>query len=59
MSWIKIATLLVILALVLCLRDVLGDTLAHGIMWGIAGLKLGDWATQLGNYLEARYGQST
>ena len=59
MSWIKIATLLVILALVLCLRDVLGDTLAHGIMWAIAGIKLGDWAHKLGNYLEAKYGQST
>ena len=58
MSWIKIATLLVVLALVLCLRDVLGDTLAHGIMWGIAGLKLGDWASQLGDYLENKHGQS-
>ena len=59
MSWIKIATLVTVLALVLCLRDVLGDTLAHGIMWGIAGLKLGDWATQLGNYFEEKHGQST
>lgn len=56
MSWIKIATLIAALLLVVSLQSLVGVELAHVLMWGIAGIKLGDWAQRLGTYLENRYG---
>lgn len=56
MMWTKAAAIAATIVAVLILKPILGDDLANVVMWGIAGIKLGDWAHQLAQYLEAKYG---
>ena len=46
--------LAVIIALVLSLSAIVGQELADGIMWAIAGWKLGEWAVPLGQWIQGR-----
>lgn len=43
-----LAALVAVLLFVLFLKDVVGEPIAHAIMWGIAGWQLGGWANSFG-----------
>lgn len=49
-----ILALALVILLVLSLSTIVGQELADGIMWAIAGWKLGEWAVPLGQWIDKR-----
>ena len=46
--------LALVIALVLSLTTLVGEDMANGIMWAVAGWKLGEWAVPLGYWIQQR-----
>ena len=47
-NWRGLLVLAGVIILVANLQIIVGEPLAHVIMWGIGGWQLGSWANQLG-----------